>query len=118
MKWRSTTNDDFNEDWMFSHYRYKSDHLKLDTDLFEIRDGALIKIGGTGRLPFYEVEILDESVQYDKVTPQEIGSAAGNHAHYFEKSNPSAHPKTCSFQGFYSGATWMQLIKQDFVKGV
>jgi len=61
MKWRTTTNDDFTEDWMFSHYRYKHSNDKLDTDLFEVRDRGLVKIGGNGRLEFNAIEVLDES---------------------------------------------------------
>jgi len=60
MKWRTAINDDFNEDWMFSHYRYKFSNEKLDTDLFEVRDGSLMKICGDGRIEFSSIEILDE----------------------------------------------------------
>lgn len=66
MNWRTATNDDFTEDWMFNHYRYKFSNDKLDTDLFEVRDGALMKIAGTGRLEFNAIEILDESVSEDR----------------------------------------------------
>lgn len=69
MKWRTANEDDFHEDWMFSHYRYKHSNDKLDTDLFEIKDGALQKIGGTGRLSFYSVEILDESASHPSTMP-------------------------------------------------
>lgn len=58
--WVPATEKYFDEDWMFHHYRYAADKVKLDTDLFEVRDGALMKIGGTGRLPFNEIEILVE----------------------------------------------------------
>jgi len=64
MKWRTATAEDFDEDWMFSHYRYKFSNEKLDTDLFEVKDGALVKIGGTGTLSFSGVEILDEEECY------------------------------------------------------
>jgi len=61
MKWVLCNSENFkDEDWAYKHYRYASDKIKLDTDLFEIRDGALMKIGGTGRLDFNEVEILIE----------------------------------------------------------
>lgn len=61
MKWRDSTEDDFTEDWMFNHYRYKFSYEKLDTDLFEVKEGCLKKIGGTGVLDFKSIEILDES---------------------------------------------------------
>jgi len=62
MKWTTCTPEVFeNEDWMNCHYRYKFSNVKLDTDLFEVRDGALMKIGGAGRLEFSSIEYLDET---------------------------------------------------------
>ena len=62
MNWVLCNNSIFeNEDWEFNHYRYASDKVKLDTYLFEVKDGYLQKKGGTGILPFNEVEVLDET---------------------------------------------------------
>ena len=64
--WKQCTEETFTvgvmrDDWQDFHYRYASDKFKLDADLFEVRNGGLMKIGGNGRLEFNEVEILDES---------------------------------------------------------
>ena len=48
----------YTEDWQIMHCRYASDGRKLDTDLFEEKDNGLVKIGGTGRLEFKEVEYM------------------------------------------------------------
>lgn len=50
----------FTEDWEIMHCRYASDGYKLDTDLFELKDGGLVKKGGTGRLELKEVEYMVE----------------------------------------------------------
>lgn len=64
MQWITCTHEVFeNEDWMNNHYRYKFSNDKLDTDLFEVRDGGLMKIGGDGRLEFTDIEYLDETVE-------------------------------------------------------
>lgn len=57
--------ENFPDDWFMHHWRYASDHYKLDTDLFEVKDGGLCKKGGTGRLEWHEVEWLDESPMTD-----------------------------------------------------
>lgn len=76
MKWRTATEDDFTEDWMFRHYRYKFSNDKLDTDLFEVKDGLLQKIGGTGTINFSAVEILDENdwilIDYENIPKGEV----------------------------------------------
>lgn len=48
------------EDFAFYHWRH-GDKVKLDTDLFELADGGLKKIGGNGFASFNEIEWLDES---------------------------------------------------------
>jgi hypothetical protein len=60
MKWVNVSKG-LPDDWQSKHMRYASDHYKLDTDLFEVRDNAFCKIGGTGRLEFSEVEWLAAS---------------------------------------------------------
>jgi hypothetical protein len=52
--------DNFTEDWEMMHCRYALDKYKLDTDLFELKDGGLVKKGGTGRVGLREVEYLIE----------------------------------------------------------
>jgi hypothetical protein len=53
--------DHFTEDWEIMHCRYADDKRKLDTDLFELSDGWLIKKGGIGKLELHEVEYMAES---------------------------------------------------------
>lgn len=60
MQWVSCKNG-LPDDWEFMHMRYAADHYKLDTHLFEERDGGLCKIGGIGRLEFKEIEYLIET---------------------------------------------------------
>lgn len=50
----------YTEDWQIMHCRFAIDKYKLDTDLFEEKDGGLVKKGGTGRVGFREVEYLVE----------------------------------------------------------
>lgn len=82
MKWRLVQQSDFTEDWQHSHYRY-TDGVKLDTDLFELAEGGLKKIGGTGFLPFSEIEILDESS-----TPVTRSEAEAEAEKYANDKNP------------------------------
>lgn len=57
--WREATGKDFkNEDWEFSHYRYL-DGVKLESQYWEVKDGYLQKIGGSGLLPFNKIQILE-----------------------------------------------------------
>lgn len=61
MSWIKCNEQTFkDEDWPMLHLRYAADHYKLDADLFELRDGGLMKKGGTGRLEYHEVEYLLE----------------------------------------------------------
>lgn len=61
MKWEQCTSETFaNEDWEFSHYRYKEDRVKLETQYWDVKGSYLQKKGGTGILPFNEIEILVE----------------------------------------------------------
>lgn len=82
MKWVNGS-EFFPPDWDHKHLRYAIDHVKIDTDLFDIVDGALQKIGAPtiedhnnklsvqkgidaiavkrpGRLEFSEIEWLDD----------------------------------------------------------
>lgn len=54
----------FTEDWEIMHCRYADDKRKVDTDLFELSDGWLIKKGGTGKLELHEVEYMAEDKEY------------------------------------------------------
>lgn len=61
MNWKKANEQTFNdEDWPFLHLRYAADHYKLDADLWEVREGGLMKKGGTGRLEFFEVQYLQD----------------------------------------------------------
>lgn len=64
MKWRNVTKvtpKNWNPDFYFYHLRYADDHVKVDTDLFEMSELGLIKKGGVGFLPFSNIEWLDET---------------------------------------------------------
>lgn len=113
MKWRTANEDDFHEDWMFSHYRYKHSNDKLDTDLFEIKDGALQKIGGTGRLSFYSVEILDESAPHPSAvqaealpTKQQIDEAVEKYAFRVPYDGTNNFYDEVALKHFKAGIEW------------
>lgn len=63
--------DNYTEDWQIMHCRYASDGRKLDTELFEEKNGGLVKVGGTGRLELNEVEYLIESGSNELVQENE-----------------------------------------------
>jgi hypothetical protein len=60
MKWIKAS-ERFPDDWEHKHLRYSFDHYVVEGSLFEHRDDALCKIGGTGRLEYHQFEWLDES---------------------------------------------------------
>ena len=45
-------------DWDYKQLRYSEDHYPIDNDLFEVKNNALCKISGIGRLEFKEIEWL------------------------------------------------------------
>lgn len=63
--------ENFPDDWFMKHWRYASDHYKLDTDLFEVKDGGLCKKGGTGKLEWHEIEWLYETETTDQSGSEE-----------------------------------------------
>lgn len=106
MKWITCTPEVFsNEDWNQDHYRYKFSNCKLDTDLFEVRDGALMKIGGSGRLEFSAIEYLDESA--DPPTTENICKNCGRFFAYCNCVGNNTYPPStqifynCALQFFY-----------------
>jgi len=61
MQWVKATSKTFeNEDWQWGHYRYAKDKAKLEAYVWEVKEGYLQKLGGTGTLPFCEIELLEE----------------------------------------------------------
>lgn len=52
--------ENYTEDWEIKYCRFADDKCKLDTDLFEEKNGCLIKKGGTGAVRLSEVEYLIE----------------------------------------------------------
>lgn len=57
--WVTCTEETFkDEDWEFYHYRYL-DGVKLETHVWDVNDGYLQKKGGTGKLPFNQIHILE-----------------------------------------------------------
>ncbi len=64
MRWVKATPETFeNEDWQWNHYRYAQDKVKLEAYDWEAKDGYLQKLGGTGILPFSQIEWLEENVK-------------------------------------------------------
>jgi len=62
MQWVKATSETFeNEDWQWVHYRYAKDKAKLEAYVWEVKEGYLQKLGGTGTLPFCEIEFLEEA---------------------------------------------------------
>jgi hypothetical protein len=80
----------YTEDWAIMHCRYASDGFKLDTDLFEEKDGGLVKKGGAGRVEFNEVQYLVELDEGNKVANEALSAGEGG-----KEGAAKEHPKVC-----------------------
>ena len=107
----------FKDDWDdfgFFHWRYADDHLKLDTDLFENRDGALHKINGEGIAEYYEIEFLYESIPKDKPI-EPIVSDAVEFAEWLHLNKYKVYqsPKGCMWKNVvYDDMTTQELYEK------